>query len=201
VGYISSFFFAAYMLTPIAPLLMALASPESLANSEVPVFVFLIYPIIGLCIFLWVYRGETGAYKVGKFFAMIGIGICAGYILVFKMLKAIHFFESGHTESVSMGNSPVTESSPARKAQNLYDANGKYRGRINEYGEKYDENGKYQGRINEYGEIYNLDGKYTGRINEYGEKYDANGKYRGRINEYGENYNENGKYTGRSSEY
>ena len=199
VGYISSFFFAAYMLTPLT-----LGVPALLSNSEeaeVSPIISLVYPIIGLIIFLIVYRKHSLQYKFGKFFAMLGIGICSAFIVVFKMLSFFHRFEDGSPESTSAGNSSNSEASQVKKAKSLYDANGKYRGRINEYGEKYDENGKYQGRINEYGEIYNADGKYTGRINEYGEKYDSNGKYRGKINEYGENYDENGKYTGRSSDY
>lgn len=199
VGYISSFFFAAYMLTPLT-----LGVPALLSNSEEAVFsliMALVYPLIGLIVFMIIYRKQSLQYRLGKFFAMLGIGVCSAFIVVFKMLSFFHHSESDSTISTNTDNSSSTETSQTKKAQNLYDANGKYRGRINEYGERYDENGKYQGRINEYGEIYNADGKYTGRINEYGEKYDANGKYRGRINEHGENYNENGKYTGRSSEY
>lgn len=200
VGYISSFFFTAYMLTPLT-----LGIPALLGNGEEATFsliMSLIYPLIGLIIFMIIYRKQPLQYKLGKFFAMLGIGICSAFILVFKMFSFFHHFESDSTISSNSSNLSSTDTlGNIKKARNLYDANGKYRGNINEYGEKYDENGKFQGHINEYGEVYNAYGKYQGRINEYGEKYDESGKYRGRINEYGENYNEDGKYTGRSSEY
>lgn len=196
VGYISSFFFAAYMLTPLT-----LGIPALLRSSEEAVFsliMSLVYPLIGIIIFMIIYRKKPFQYRLGKFFAMLGIGICSAFIIIFKMLSFFHHFKSDSHVSTSVGDLSSVEMLQAKEPQDLYDNNGKYRGRINEYGERYDENGKYQGRINEYGEIYNADGKYSGRINEYGEKYDSNGKYRGRINEHGENYDENGKYTGRS---
>ena len=199
VGYISSFFFAAYMLSPLT-----LGIPALLSSGDEAVFsliISVIYPLIGLVIFMIIYRKQPLQYKLGKFFAMLGIGICSGFIVVFKMLSFFHHFESDSTTSKNVGNSLNTGNLQAKTSQKLYDDNGKCRGYINEYGKKFDENGKYQGQINEYGKIYNANGKYIGRIDEYGKKYDEDGKYRGYITKDGKNYNENGKYTGRSDKY
>lgn len=106
IGYISSFFFASYMICPIIMGVAALL----VNNDEVKfgALVSLIYPIIGIIIFMIVYRGKSFKYKCGKFFAMLGIGICAGYIVVFKMLSFFHQHESNTDSSYTSGSTSNT---------------------------------------------------------------------------------------------
>lgn len=198
VGYISSLIFTACMLMPLAYILDSLSNGE---NTVSALIISLVYPLIGLIVFMIIYRKQPLRYRLGKFFAMLGIGICSAFIFVFKMLSFFHHFESSSPVSTSTGNLSSSETTQRKKAQKLYDPDGKYKGYINEYGEKYDENGKHQGYIDEYGRTYNHDGKYTGRIDEHGNKYDQDGKYCGRVDKDGKNYNKDGKYIGRSDVY
>lgn len=198
VDYISSLIFTACMLMPLACILDLLGNGE---NTVLALIISLVYPLTALIVFMIIYRKQPLQYRFGKFFAMLGIGICSAFILVFKMLSFFHHFESSSPVSTGTRTSSSTETPQRKKAQKLYDPDGKYRGYINEYGTKYDENGKRQGYIDEHGRTYNPDGKYTGRIDEYGNKYDGDGKYCGRVDEDGRNYNKDGKYIGRSDEY
>ena len=189
VGYISSFLFSSYMLTPVFAMFFTLVSPSKAENLEFPVSV-LIYPIIGLSIFLFVYRGNPFSYKLGKFFAMIGLGICSGYVLVFKLLGIIHLFESssGNSKSVEQFTEPIP---------NTKTTGDIFRGRVNACGEIYDYGGKLLARINDNGDIFYPNGSYYAHRDYSGDVYDASGKYLGRIKENGEIQNADWTYTGK----
>ena len=199
VGYISSFFFAAYMLTPFT-----LGIPALFSNSDEKTFsliMSLVYPIVGVIVFMLIYRKKPLQYKLGKFFAMIGLGLCSAWIVVFKMLTFFHRYESARDGVPMMSSGSNVNVSVFSKGKSFYDADGIYRGHMNEAGELYDENSRYQGHINEQGEFYDADGKYASRINECGEIYGSNGEYHGRVNEQGEHYNADGKYIGHSNKF
>lgn len=118
VGYISSFLFTSYMLCPLIMGIAALMENNDISalmvnNDEANLAKFvalgsLIYPIIGMIIFMVVYRGKSFKYKCGKFFAMLGIGICAGYIIVFKMLSFFHKYESSPSSTYTPGSTSNT---------------------------------------------------------------------------------------------
>lgn len=190
VGYISSFLFSSYMLAPILAMFFLFISPHTDDSSEVPAIIFLIYPIIGLSVFLFIHRGRSLNYKLGKFFAMIGLGICSGYVLIFKILGIIHFFES----SSGMSKNITQYTDPIPNTKTTYDI---FRGRVNEYGEIYDYGGKLLARINSNGDIFYPDGRYYAHKDYAGDVYDASGKYLGRIKENGEIQNADWGYTGK----
>lgn len=155
VGYISSFFFASYMICPIIMGVAAL-----LVNNDEAKFgalMSLIYPIIGMIIFMVVYRGKSFKYKCGKFFAMLGIGICAGYIVVFKMLSFFHHYESSSGSSytsASTSNTSARVTNRVGQTAHYYDGNS---GRItNQTGQTA---GYYYG---DSGRITNQTGQTTG---------------------------------------
>ena len=126
---------------------------------------------------------------MGKFFAMLGIGICAGYVFVFKMLKIIHLFESD-------SYSPTYSKQTAEPIPNMQRTNDIFRGRINEYGEIRDYGGTLLARINDDGDIFYPNGVFYAHRDYSGDVYDASGKYLGRIKD-GEIQNANWAYTGK----
>ena len=172
IGYISSFFFASYMLAPVFFIIAAIADPAFIEESDVPVGIYAIYPIIGLVIFFVINREYTLEYKIGKLFAMIGIGICAGYVLIFNIFKFSLFSDSSSSTIRSQTKTPIP---------NMTTTNDIFRGRINEYGEIYDYGGKLLARINEHGDIYYPNGTYFAHIDSAGDIYDSAGNYLGRI--------------------
>jgi YD repeat-containing protein len=194
VHYISSFFFAAYMLTPFTIAIPALLSAN---NEEIifPVLMSFIYPIIGLIIFLIVYRKKPMNYKIGKFFGMLGLGICAALIVVFKMLQGIHHYENGRGEKIeNYTETPTTKTrcttgyhynevgeniGHTDENGNHYDAFGKLAGHTDENGNHYDAFGKLAGHTDENGNHYNAFGKLVGHTDENGNHYDAFGKLKG----------------------
>ena len=167
VGYISSFLFTSYMLCPLIMGIAALMENNDISalmanNDEANLAKFvalgsLIYPIIGMIIFMVVYRGKSFKYKCGKFFAMLGIGICAGYIVVFKMLSFFHHYESISSSSYtssSTSNTSVRVTNRVGQTANYYDGNS---GRItNQTGQTA---GYYDG---DSGRITNQSGQTTG---------------------------------------
>lgn len=186
VGYVSSFFFSAYMLMPVFALATMFPTFDALETSELPAGIFFIYPIIGLSIFLFVNRNKPLRFTIGKLFAMIGIGICSGYILLFKFLGIINFLES--SPKYERHSNPIP---------NTNISNDIFRGRINEYGEIYDYGGKFLGRINDNGDILYPNGEYYAHKDYSGDVYTANGKYLGRIKEDGEIQNAEWVRTGK----
>lgn len=183
VGYISSFLFASYMLVPILALMSTIATPANAAKEEIPIALIIIYPIIGLSIFLFANRNTTLKYKIGKFFAMLAIGICGGYIFIFKILGFAAF-------------SSKTSAKTYQPIPNIQGQGNDFRVRINEYGEIYDYGGNMLGRINENNDIFYPNGNFYAHMDYAGDICDSSGKYLGRIKN-GEIQNSNWEYIGR----
>lgn len=161
VGYVSSFLFTSCILSPI---LMGFAA--LIDNSEEAIFsvlLSLIYPIIGLIVFMIAYRGKDFKYKRGKFFAMLGIGICAGYIVVFKMLSFFHHYESSTNTSGSGCNINGRITSQSGQTTGNYYGNS---GRItNQSGQTTGYYDKETGRVtNASGQTTGYYDKETGRV-------------------------------------
>ena len=196
VGYFSSFFFASYMLTPITVGIPYLFSFNSNKGETIAgLIASFIFPIIGIIIFNIVYKNKSIEYRIGKFYAMLAIGICACYMLIFEMLRFIHHFENKTTikSSTSKTNSPLN------KPHRLYGEHGEYQGYIDANGRRYGEHGEYQGYIDANGRRYGEHGEYQGYIDANGRKYGKHGEYQGYIDANGRNYGEHGEYQGYSS--
>ena len=88
--------------------------------------------------------------------------------------------------------SPMAAAEPS---SSIYDASGRYLGRIDADGQAYD--GRYQGRTDESGRRYDASGRFTGRTDADGRVYDAAGRYQGRTDKNGRHYDESGRYLGR----
>ncbi len=182
VGYVSSFFFAAYMLCPVFLAIFSLISSQS--EDTIPPVVIIIYPIIALSVFMYIYRKEPLNYKLGKLFAMLGIGICSAFIFVFKMLTFFHEFESRKP----------TFSADTITGKSIFSDTGKDIGYLGVNGEIYNETGKSVGYISSNGELHNETGRVIGHINEFGEIYGEFHNYMGHIDENGYIYNETGTF-------
>ena len=185
VGYWGSFFFAAYMLSPI--LLILFGSGAQGEDRILSIVMPIVYPLVAMAIFMYIYRGKPLRYKVGKFFAMLAIGICAAYLVVFKMLCFFHNFESAR-DATSSGN--------RINGRSITNADGSSGGYVTENGQIYGPDGAYKGYINESGQIYDDDMKNVGCINANGEIKGAFGESAGHINANGEIYDSMGRSIG-----
>lgn len=182
--------FASFTLTPLTlgiPSLLNLPEPGAITG----VIMCFVYPAISVAIFAYWHKEYTFEYKMGKFFAMLGVGMCVVFVLGFEIIKRFHNAPESDVSDVHSHNSK-----PFSKAQSFYNENGQYHGYINEYGQIYDDTGAYRGYVNETGQRYDENGYYKGYINEYGQNFDETGRYRGYTNKYGQHIDENGNYRG-----
>lgn len=73
--------------------------------------------------------------------------------------------------------SPMAAAEPS---SSIYDASGRYLGRIDADGRAYDRSGRYLGKTDADGRVYDAAGRYQGRTDKNGRRYDASGRYLGR---------------------
>ena len=82
----------------------------------------------------------------------------------------------------------------------LYDAQGRYIGKVASDGRRFDSQGRYLGRTDDSGRQYDAQGRYRSKVDESGRRYDSQGRYEGRTDDTGKNYDAQGRYESRMAE-
>ncbi|MGN0106507.1 MAG: 5-fold beta-flower protein [Hominilimicola sp.] len=191
-GYISSFIFAAFIITPFTigvPMYMFEEEMKLLAPFS------LIYCIPAIVWYLFKLRKTPKGNKFGLFWAMLGIGLCAPMFIVYYCIT--EFFKNAATSSSSetYNNGSPSHIIPETTTR-FTNVTGNAAGYVYQDGRMTNESGQTIGYIYKDGRMTNASGQTTGYIYKDGRVSNESGQTIGYIYKDGRVTNASGQTIG-----